>query len=266
MGFIKDLWNDFTGVTQVEKQNQANQELAKYQAQVNEDFYNKYSSPSAIMDQLEKAGLNRNLAYSAATGGQSNVPSYSAPQVERQMSGSQKFERALSMLSGLLGFKQNMYQTDAAREQAEQAAIKTRSDYQQLLKQSWDNKIYGLTRGLTDAGWFRRWKDRRARKPGSVDAALGSSDDLFSQYMDAYRGAEFNKLLQPGFENGFNYGAWWKNMDEGLQKSPVPSYMYYRNKQMEFNYNWDQEFKTYLKSAGALAPYLSILAKMFSGK
>lgn len=266
MGFIKDLWNDFTGVTQVEKQNQANQELAKYQAQVNEDFYNKYSSPSAIMDQLEKAGLNRNLAYGAATGGQSNVPSYSAPQVERQMSGSQKFERALSMLTGLLGFKQNMYQTDAAREQAEQAAIKTRSDYENLLKTMWNNKIFSSSVGLGYNQWFRRWKDKRARK-GEVTGSIGvADDDLFSQYMDAYRGAEFNKLLQPGFENGFNYGAWWKNMDDGMQKTSEPSYMYYRNKQMEFNYNWDQEFKTYLKSAGALAPYLSILAKMFSGK
>ena len=80
--WLGDRWRDFTGVTAIDKQNAANMELAKYQFKMQEDMYNKYSSPSALMRQFKEAGLNPNLVYGSASSGQSNVPSFSAPHIE----------------------------------------------------------------------------------------------------------------------------------------------------------------------------------------
>lgn len=238
---VRSLWNDFTGQTAIDKQNLANMELAKYQAQVNEDFYNKYSSPEAMMRQYREAGLNPNLVYGSAGAGQSNVPSFSAPHVERGMTGADKINKVLSVISAVNGIMQGVYQTDAAREAAEQSALKTMSDRLSLAGQRWDltklNTFLGGDYVYDD--YVRRWKDRKREFVGP-QVFNAPSGTYLDQYFKAVRENEINKLVQPVFQNQYDYGYWYGS-DGKVYQSQLTPYMMTRNKANYLKYELTNE-------------------------
>lgn len=244
--WIGDRWRDFTGVTAVEEQNKANLELAKYQAQINEDFYNKYSSPDALMRQYREAGLNPNLVYGSASAGQSNVPSFDAPHVERNMSGSDKLNKALSVMSAVQGIMQGQYQTVAAREAAEQSAIKTLNDktiaFRNALDYATESEIVGLQPSLGIKPFFKR--SSLGRLKPSVSAVYGDGFSDFQMYSRAAREGRINNWMRSGAQNLFDFGV---SIDPDYKALSLPSgiapYMQYRNNNLRLRYELDDELR-----------------------
>ena len=202
---LRSLWNGLTGQTAVEQQNKANLELAKYQAQLNEDFYNKYSSPEAMMRQYKEAGLNPNLVYGSLGSGQGNVPSFSAPNVERSLSGSDKINKALSSFSNALGLVQGVYQAAASREAAEQSAIKTLNDWTDYNRNRgnllYDNTLKGGLFDLVENPmrlFGKRTYDHVGRYTGR--------GTMLERYIGADRSLMMNRALDAAMSNIYNYG------------------------------------------------------------
>lgn len=243
---IRSWWEDFTGQTAIKLQNQANLDLAKYQSQVNENFYNKYSSPEAMMRQYKEAGLNPNLVYGSAGAGQSNVPSFQAPTYHASLSGSQKFERMLSTVSGLMGLVQGVYQTQAAKEAAQQSAIKTAGDVFDVQNKKINHDVNLWTMGLSDAyfPYYLGKSNRYNEKKGffsnpNYDFLLQSSKDTpLASYFHAVRSNAINKLLVPGLSNAADYGLYYDDHFGHLQKTNIfgtPN-LYIRNQSNALKY------------------------------
>lgn len=239
---IDKLWDEYTGKAAIDQQNQWQLQLAKYQSQAQEDFYNKYSSPAALMRQYQEAGLNPNLAYGNAAAGQGNVPSFQAPTVNRQLSGSDKVNKALSLLSTVLGVKQMIYQTDAAREAAEQSSIKTLFDQVSLMRARGDlrlqNTLYGNP--VYDGMYIRHRKDRYGNQdfvnPGRI------SSDFWSKYSRAYRSQIMNSAMRPALQNAADYGQFLDYLGNPIMDTyfGVP-YMRSRNAISALNYRLTNE-------------------------
>lgn len=244
--WVKGLWNDVTGQTAITKQNEANMSMAKYQAQMQEEYYNKYSSPSAIMRQLQEAGLNPNLAYGAATGGQSNVSSFDAPNVERNMSVSDKLNKALSILSSVQGIRQQAYQTAAAREVAEQQAIKTRNDLLSFQDHDLDHRVKSNMLGASANGlsaMFRR--SSLGRRRGSSGVGSGEVDAL-TAYSAAMRSQLFNNMLSGSLKNRYDYGIYYNNDGFNFDPITVDDFLpnaYWNNRRSQLSYELDSELK-----------------------
>lgn len=243
---LNRLWDDFTGKTAIDKQNAANLELAKYQTQMQEEFYNKYSSPEALMRQYREAGLNPNLVYGSASAGQGNVPSFNAPHVERNMSGSDKLNKALSVVSAVQGLMQGQYQTVAAREAAEQSALKTINDRTNALRNRLDydteSEIIGYSPSLGYHPFFKR--SSQGRLKGDVSVSFMEPESAFGYYSRAAREARINQFALPALENQFNFGF----SDDGygtmykLSNGFVP-YQQTRLKKADLDYQLTDELK-----------------------
>lgn len=191
--WLSNKWDDYTGLN-----------LAKYQQQMQEELYEKYQSPSALMRQYQEAGLNPNLVYGSASAGIGHAPSFDTSNVMR---GSEKLNSVLSVLSGVLGLKQAFYQTDAAREAAEQSAVKTLTDRVNLLEKQGDlrlkNSLYGYT--LYDDLYGRKYKDKRGNElfvsPGTA------TSPFLTQYSSAYRSNLLNSAYRSMLSNVADYGV-----------------------------------------------------------
>lgn len=86
--FAEDLWNDFTGKTAVDLQNQYNQQAWEMQ--------NAYNTPANQVERLRAAGLNPNLFYSQGNVGNAS----SGPDLQaHQGSAAKAFELAKIALS-----------------------------------------------------------------------------------------------------------------------------------------------------------------------
>ncbi|WNK13095.1 MAG: DNA pilot protein [Microvirus sp.] len=87
-GLAQGVINAFQSRSNIDRQNQKNLELAKYQYSTDLDMWNKgnqYNAPAAQMSRLKAAGLNPNLVYGSGTvAGQSaqQLPKFNAPQME----------------------------------------------------------------------------------------------------------------------------------------------------------------------------------------
>lgn len=208
-GWLGERWRDYTGQSAIDQQNAAQLNLAKYQTQAQEEFYNKYSSPEALMRQYKEAGLNPNLVYGSASAGQGNVPSFSAPQIQRNISGADKVNKALSLLSAISGVTTGIYQAAAAREAAEQSSIKTISDALSLRNQHrnfWlDNSLF-QTYSFYDPKAKRKQNYWEFLSDPNIDYFI-QKDSTQARYLRAYRQNQFNKLAAPVLSNVADYGV-----------------------------------------------------------
>lgn len=194
--WVRDAWRDYTGQTAIDMQNEANLNMAKYQTQMEEELYNKYRSPAALMRQYAAAGLNPNLIYGSASAGISGAPSFNAPHVERNLSGQEKVNTALSALSQVLGIKQAIYQTDVAREAAQQAAIRTADDSVKYRSNAMDyvfkSDLYGAE--------INNFSDEHP-------IFFTQAGDTYSRYLGEYRASKFNEWMRKGLENQYDFGG-----------------------------------------------------------
>lgn len=260
---ISNIWNDLTGQTAIDKQNAANMEMARYQQQMQEQMYEKYSSPAALMRQFREAGLNPNLVYGSASSGQSNVPSFSAPHIERNMSGSDKLNKALSVMSAVQGIMQGQYQTVAAREAAEQSALKTFNDRTIALRNRLDYDTESEIRGYApDLGYIPFFsRSSQGRLPHNATASLGNMDDTaFGFYTRAARESAINKFALPGLERLYDYGI----TDDGYGNQKVlPEYFVpLRNTQLN-RANLEYQLSDELKRLGVYGRLGLAAARLF---
>lgn len=223
---LKGLWKDYTGQSAVDAQNAAQLELAKYQTQMQEEFYNKYSSPDALMRQYQEAGLNPNLVYGSASAGQSNVPSFSAPQVQRNISGADKINKALSLLSGISGVVTGIYQATAAKEAAQQAAIKTANDAVSYKRNAmdyiWDSDLKGISIG----------------SPFKYKLQIPYvSTDAYARYLGDYRANQYNTWLRSRALNLYDFGHALNENGIFVRQSEFVPYYSTRNKQSWLKYD-----------------------------
>lgn len=266
---VSKVWNDITGQSQIDKQFEQNKELAQFQTDMQEELYNKYSSPEAMMKQYAAAGLNPNLMYSGAGSGQGNVPSYNAPHAPLNLSYTDKFNKAIQMMSTALGAKNLVYQTVANREAAEQSFLKTLRLNEALKSDRRNNLIQGLIQGYSGGGQLY---GRRYDRPGEV--VIGETP--YSLYANAARQKFFNDSLGRMYQNAYLYGQ-YSDPDANVIKYSIgekwmPSaYWDVKNKEYAaglrgFDLGWNQEYKTMLKGAGVAAPIIQTLLRILGGK
>ena len=129
--WLGDKWNDITGKSQIEMQNEMNRQLAE------EEYQRNLDSIGDTAAAYEAAGFNRNLMYSQSPA------TYSAPQLQAY-SGSSKLDTILSRTGKVLSMIPAMYQAtaalesiDQARERTKQSEIKTMSMGMSLLDQGY---------------------------------------------------------------------------------------------------------------------------------
>lgn len=268
---LEDAWNDYTGQTQIGQQLQANKELALYQTQMQEELYNKYSSPAAMMKQYEAAGLNPNLIYGSAGSGQSNVPTYNAPSAPMNLSYSDKFNKALALMSNVLSVKNLVYSTVANREAAQQSWLKTLQENQRLNTMFRNNLLESKILGHA----FRNFLTGKRYSFGSY---VSTEPYALDYYAEAIRNERINKAMQPGLYNQWEYGKYHSPLFGDLLEPVVlgqgikpNSYwnnfnMQYAGQQRQYDYQWDQDYKTMLKGAGVAAPIIQTLLRILGGK
>lgn len=266
---VQGLWDDYTGKTAIDMENQANMELAKYQNQMQEEMYNKYSSPQALMRQYQEGGLNPNLIYGSASSGQGNVPSFSLPKVSRNMSTFEKFQVGMQLVQGLLNIQNLKYNVDASREIAEQSGIKTLNYFEDLLGKRNKNKLNSAISG------FNSLLDIKPRYRLSL---LGRQPSVFSyqvdpnQYSRSMRNYQLNRAMDLQLKLGTEYGRAYDFFDNDFKfggDDYIPNYWWrnqvlrFDSKQRQFNYDWDEDYKTLFKSAGFAGPLLKLMSSFF---
>lgn len=253
--WLTNRWNDITGQTAIDKQNEANMQMAKYQTQVQEELYKKYSSPEAIMKQLQAAGLNPNLTYSAATGGQGNVPGFQAPNVERGLTSSQKFDQALSKMASVLNLKQMVYQTDAAREDLNSRILDNDSKLISNRRNWFDFTLDTMSKDLQKLDMYD--SPVSGNYSGSV---RGSINGTLPQYIQSARESAIAKLLEPALSLRENYG-----FDAGtMNKLSFDGIQTIRRNQAALDYEIDQDYKAMLKRAGIAGPLIQGLLRILA--
>lgn len=266
------VWDDLTGQTAIEKQFEMDKELAQYQTEMQEELYNKYSSPSAIKEQYTSAGLNPNLMYGSAGSGQGNVPTYESPKAVRKMSPIEQMTVGLGIIHNLMNIQNARYNLDASREMSEQAGIKTLNLFEDLIGKRQKNSLEGHVTGYHP---IIDWKPQYllsllGRQPG-----LFSYDSKPNQYSRAMRNYQINRAFKTQMDLGAEYGRAYDFFDNEFKfgdENYIPN-MWWRNKvlqfdaqQRQFNYDWDSDYKSALKFAGVASPIIQVLLRIMGGK
>lgn len=267
---VSKVWNDITGQSQIDQQFKLNKDLAQFQTDMQEELYNKYSSPEAMMKQYAAAGLNPNLMYSGAGSGQSNVPSYNAPSAPLNLSYTDKFNKAIQMMTTALQAKNLVYSTVANREAAEQSFLKTLRLNEALKNDRRNNLIQGMIQGYSGGGQLF---GKRYARNGEVQV---NGDTMWSLYADAARSKFFNDAIRSAWSNAYNYGQYADlganvlKYELGDNWSPAAFWdvknKEYAGKLREFDLGWNEEYKTMLKGAGVAAPIIQTLLRILGGK
>lgn len=132
--WLGERYNDFTGKSNIELQNELDRQMAE------EEYQRNISSIGDTAAAYEAAGFNRNILYGGSNG--SPVP-YSAPNLQAY-SGSKKLDTILQRTGAVLNMIPAMYQAtaalegiDQARERTKQSEIKTMSMGMSLLDQGY---------------------------------------------------------------------------------------------------------------------------------
>lgn len=92
---LNSLWDDFTGNSAIDKQNQYNMQMWKMQQE--------YNTPANQMKRYREAGLNPNLIYGNGTASAGNATS--APEMQAHQSGFNKMLNLIQMVKGMLEVK-----------------------------------------------------------------------------------------------------------------------------------------------------------------
>lgn len=128
---VNQLWDDFTGKSQIVLQNELDREMAE------EEYQRNLQSIGDTASAYEAAGFNRNLMYNQSPA------QYNAPQLTAY-SGTKKLDHILQNTSRVLSMIPAMYQAtaaleaiDQARERTKQSEIKTMSMGMSLLDQGY---------------------------------------------------------------------------------------------------------------------------------
>lgn len=198
--WVKGIWNDLTGKSQIELQNQLDRDMAE------EEYQRNLQSIGDTAAAYEAAGLNRNLLYGGSNG---SPVQYSAPNLQAY-SGSRKIDSILSRVAAVTKFIPAMYQATAGLEAIDQAREKTKQSEIRTMAMGLDMLDKGYRLGernfslpfifsLNRPG--RNWEDRT----DFIKFMPWSNDkDSFSRYSDAALKHQFDILNAVGINNQLN--------------------------------------------------------------
>lgn len=196
---VSKIYDDLTGKSQIEMQNQFQREMAE------EEYQRNLQSIEDTASAYEAAGFNRNLMYSQGS------TSYQAPQLQAY-SGSAKLDTILSRVGKVLGIIPAMYQAtaalegiDQARERTKQSEIKTMSMGMSLLDQGYKLGDIRLSHPFSPSLYPYRFAGKRHVKELDYSTlGLMPMNDEFSRYADAALKNKFDLLASIGIKNQMN--------------------------------------------------------------
>lgn len=198
--WIKGVWNDLTGKSQIEMQNQLDRDMAE------EEYQRNLRSIGDTAAAYEAAGFNRNILYGGSNGSPIN---YSAPQLQAY-SGSRKLDTILNRVSAVTKFIPAMYQAtagleaiDQAREKTKQSEIRTMAMGLDMLDKGYriGEKNFSLPFNFSLNRPGRNWEDRT----DFIKFMPWSNDkESFSRYSDAALKHQFDILNAVGINNQLN--------------------------------------------------------------
>lgn len=190
--FVKGVWNDLTGKSQIEMQNEFNRQMAE------DEYQRNLQSIGDTASAYEAAGFNRNMVYGSGNG---SPVQYSAPQLQAY-TGSKVLDTFLSRAGQLLKFIPAMYQAtaamegiDQAREKTAQAQMKTTAmgldivDRANRLDRDFLGKPYDIdvpfwqTKGVRGRLGFSNIRTDSVYRHGRVDDSR--FDNLYKSYLGA---------------------------------------------------------------------------------
>ena len=197
--WVSGVWDDVTGKSQIELQNQLNRELAE------EEYQRNLQSIGDTAAAYEAAGFNRNLMYNQSPA-QYNAPNLTA------YSGTQKIDKILQRTGQVLSMIPAMYQAtaaleaiDQAREKTKQSEIKTMSMGMSLLDQGYKLGDVRLTHPFTPTLYPHRFGDKRhVKELDYTTLGLSPNSSEFSRYADAALKNKFDLLASIGIKNQMN--------------------------------------------------------------
>lgn len=239
---IKNLYDDFTGKSQVREQNEFNRQMAE------EEYQRNLQSIGDTASAYEAAGFNRNLMYSK------DGVSYSAPDLQAY-SGSKKLDTILSRVGKVLSSIPAIYQAtaalegiDQARERTKQAEIKTMADGLNLINLGYSTGDNSLNHPFTFI--FDNPRNRRhitSISPGYLGQQaipLNNNSEVFYRYADAALKNKFDLLESIGLGND-------------LRRT--------RNSYMGYQYDLDRRFGSAGRIVGLASQSLGTAAKLMPG-
>lgn len=199
---ISKLWDDLTGKSAQDRQNQYNREMAE------EEYQRNLQSISDTASAYQAAGFNPNLMYSK------DGVSYSAPQLTAY-SGSQKIDNIMGRVGKVLSMIPAMYQAtaalegiDQARERTKQAEIKTMADGMNLIDLGYKLGDNYLSHPFTfNLDSFRTSRHFRGISPGFYGeqvVPINGRTEEFDRYADAALKNKFELLNSIGIKNQMN--------------------------------------------------------------
>ena len=188
--FGQSIWDDLTGKSQIQMQNEFNRQMAE------EEYQRNLQSIGDTAAAYEAAGFNRNLMYG------SSPASYSAPELQAY-SGSSKLDTILSRVGKVLNIIPAMYQAsaalesiDQARERTKQQEIKTMTDGINMLRNGYEfgktHYSYPFMPIFQRPG--RTWSDEQ-------DFVKFAQSDDFKAYQDAQLKNTMDLLESIGISN-----------------------------------------------------------------
>ena len=190
--FLNTIWDDLTGKSQIELQNQLDREMAE------EEYRRNLQSIDDTASAYEAAGFNRNLMYGSSSTG------YSAPALQAY-SGSSKLDTILGRVGKVLNIIPAMYQAsaalesiDQARERTKQQEIKTMTDGINMLRNGYEfGRIqYSLPFIPIFNRPGRNWEDQ-----SDFIKFTGNSDGSTRRYVDASLKNTMDLLESVGISN-----------------------------------------------------------------
>lgn len=213
---LNSVWDDFTGNSAVDKQNEYNLRMWNMQ--------NEYNTPANQMKRYREAGLNPNLIYGSGQASAGNASS--APTMEAHHSGFAKVLNLLQTAKGMLDLKQQKQEMDMDKLKTISGIEHTKEMMEfEARKALVDNafKDYELKLREKEFGTKSAWKDREFQlakerwnyekdymdkhggaKPGSM---IGYLDSLMSNVLGKPTtdvATDTNRLLNDGFSALFS--------------------------------------------------------------
>lgn len=196
---VSKVYDDLTGKSNIELQNELNRQMAE------EEYQRNIDSIGDTAAAYEAAGFNRNMVYGSGNG---SPVSYQAPDLQAY-SGSKKLDAILQRTGKVLSIIPSMYQAtaaleaiDQAREKTKQSEIKTMADGLNLLNLGYNVGEKRFSLPFSPTLYPYRFGDKRHVK--QIDySTLGSMkiNDNLGRYMDAALKNKLDLLESIGISN-----------------------------------------------------------------
>lgn len=151
----------------VERTNQANMKLAKYQFEKDKEMWhlmNEYNAPSAQMARFKEAGLNPNLMYGMGTPGNvGEYPQFQAPHLDYRGQPSLAGSAIQGATEGLYEGINELQEMDLMKENIEQAQVQTFIDKETSADDIRDVNLSVLTKAIEEKVAKFNWEEYQSK-------------------------------------------------------------------------------------------------------